>query len=770
MGAGFAAPFIDASRYGERIRQTLQATLGRKVEFDAVHFTVFTGPGFSLEGVTIAEDPRYGVECFAYVPELQVRVRPDKLLFGLIQISSLRLLQPSLNLVKRGDGTWNVLELVQRLSAPRKMPLNFFPVFEVLQGRIDFKFGARKTTLYLLDSDLQIFPERSNELSLRFSGSPARTDRAGNGFGHLHGTVNWFLNRQSVSDNHLEADVTLDPSNLSEIATLVEGHDVGVHGTISSHAVLKGPLSALSIHGRMQLSDLHRWDLFPVSGDDWQVPYGGSVDLIANRLQLNTDPSNKAGGTNPVTLQVLVNDFLTSPHLSLVANLEQVPIADTLPLCRRMGLSIPPNASFIGTLGGRVNFNNQEGLSGNFVLENVSAKLPSQESLHADHVEALLKEDRLIFRPSGVKTIDGTLQVGGEVWLAASRSTTSVALEEYPISGLRRTLGTWLGSPPIFDVWSDGQITGSLSYKVLENSDPAWAGRFDFAEASLRIPGLSLPLTQATGRVSFSDTTLDVTHLSAQAGDQVLQASYRYNSSAKRTERLRVELPSAELGSLEDLIAPTVQGQGWLARLGVTTRSVPAWLAERDMDAEVTARQFSVGGTVVGSLMTQVTWQGTSLRFSTVQLKLPTGTVQAYGTANLSSYRPSCSFTASLNQYPWRGGLVNASGDFQTFGLNSEGLRHLRGLGTFSGINLHLSSDDSFPSLSGNFELSYGRGWPDLRLNGLQAVDRDGKWIGIGEAKDDGSLVLDLERGRQQRHIITALADTTDSPALLANH
>ena len=769
VAVGLIAPIVDASRYGERIRQTLQATLGRKVEFEAVHFTLFSGPGFSLEGVTIGEDPRYGIECFAFVPELQVTVRPDKLLFGQVQISSLRLLQPALNLVKRDDGTWNALELVQRLGAPRRMPLNFFPVLEVLQGRIDFKFGIRKTTLYLLDSDFAIFPERSNQVSLRFSGSPARTDRAGNGFGHLHGTVNWRLNRQKASDNQLDANLILDPSNLSEMATLVEGHDVGVHGTVASHAVVSGPLSSLSVHGQMQLSDLHRWDLLPASGDEWQVPFSGTIDLIANRLLLKTG-DRTAGVPSPVTLQMLVSEFLTSPRLALTAQLERVPAADVLPLGRRMGLAIPSKVSVQGNIGGEVSFTNQDGLSGHLVLENVSAALPQQEPLQADRVEASLKDDRLIFHPSQIKTSDGTLQVGGEVWLASSNSNASITVEDYPITGLTRTLGTWLGSPAVLQTFSDGRITGALSYRAADNADPVWAGKMDFDDATMRLPGLSVPLSKALGRVSFSGSNLDVTRFSARAGDQVMQASYRYNSSAKRTERIRLELPKAELGELEKLLAPTIQGEGWLARIGVMTRAVPVWLANRDMDADLTVKQFSVGDLDLGTLTSQVTWQGTTLRFSSVQLRMPAGTLQAHGTANLISYRPKCSFTGSLERYPWRGGLLNATGEFETLGLNEEAIRNLRVSGKFEGVNLRLNSEESFPAMSGDFKLSYAEGWPDLRFHNLQALDRDGAWSGAGNTQNDGRLILDLERRTQQRRVIGSITEGGDAPALLANH
>ena len=80
-----------------------------------------------MENVTISEDPRYGIEPFAYVPTLQARLRLDKLLVGQIRFANLRLVGPFLNLVKANDGTWNIVRLMQRVTAPRHAPLRTQP-------------------------------------------------------------------------------------------------------------------------------------------------------------------------------------------------------------------------------------------------------------------------------------------------------------------------------------------------------------------------------------------------------------------------------------------------------------------------------------------------------------------------------------------------------------------------------------------------------------------------------------------------------------------
>jgi uncharacterized protein involved in outer membrane biogenesis len=148
------APFVNAAHFSASVQRALEESLGRSVSFEKVYYRVLPVPGFSLEKVVIGEDPRYGLEPFSSMNGLEAQLRIDKLLVGQIRFTGLRLLDPSLNLVKRDDGSWNVVEFVQRMSAPRRVPLNFIPAIQITNGRLDFKLGVRKTNFYIRDADM----------------------------------------------------------------------------------------------------------------------------------------------------------------------------------------------------------------------------------------------------------------------------------------------------------------------------------------------------------------------------------------------------------------------------------------------------------------------------------------------------------------------------------------------------------------------------------------------------------------------------------------
>ena len=763
------APFINAAAFGPAVDRALEASLGRKVEFDRIYFALFPVPGFSLQNVTIHEDPRYGLEPFAHASGLDVRLRADKLLLGQMRLSTLRLVEPSLNLVKRGDGTWNVVELVQRLSAPRHMPLSLIPAIEVSDGRIDFKLGTRKTTLYITGSDLSIYPERSGSVVVRFSGSPARTDRAGNGFGHLRGTLNWRLT-PLANGSQLDADVNLDPSNLSEITALIEGHDIGIHGTVGATAHLEGPLSALRIGGDLRLEDVHRWDLLPSSGDFWRVAYQGSADLVTHHFALRTLPPS-SGEAVPVALEVRINEFLTHPAWSIFATLHKAPIQPLLPLGKRMGLAFPPDLEMKGSLDGVVGYSNASGLEGGIAITNAVATLPGIPPLRSAVANVRVSAGNIHIDPAILEAgVGGTLRAGGDYNLSSQRLAATLSVDEFPVRALKTTAQTWFGAPAALTSLTDGYVTGQFRYSSEERGDnnvepAAWSGQFQFSNAILAPPGIAVPLKQAEGRAQFGPSTFDLPHFSATLAQQPVFGSYHYNLAAKRPERLRLELPSASLSQLETALSPALEERGLLARLRFTRRSTPAFLTARNLEGELTIDRFSVERTELGPLVARFIWQGVNLQFTALKLQLPEGSLKASGAVNLSSYSPRSHFEVQATGVPWGGGALRATAQIHTSGVGVESIAKLHADGSFSASHFILPAAGLFRDVSGAFDLSFGTGWPDLRLSNLKASQENEDWSGEAASNADGKLIFDLEHEGRQLHVISDLLPQAPVPS-----
>jgi hypothetical protein len=763
LALGIIAPFINAERFSNPIRRALEAWLGRRVQFQAVHFTVFSGPGFSLQNVLIQEAPAYGLEPFAYVPALDARIRWDQLLLGRIRFSSLRLEAPYINLVKQPGGSWNVLDLMHRLSARGDSHSGLFPALEVSDGRIDFRFGTRKTTLYISDADLSLSPDRGGDLSLDFSGSPARTDRAGMGFGHLRGNIHWYAHPRANGDQ-IDGSLTLDPSNLSELTTLFAGHDVGIHGDIAGHARIGGALDAVRVNGDLHVDDVHRWDLFPSEGEGWRILYAGILDMNTHSIELHTAPQSPV--QSAVTLSLRATGLLGRPDWSIGAKLNQVALGSALPLARRLGLPLPDSLAATGTLEGSAGYSASTGLSGLFVMRDVTASVAGEPRFETSIASATLAADHLHLDPATVQGPGGgTLEASGDYYFSNGRLVASLDARRFSAAELRRTLANWFGSPDALAAITAGQLSGHLDYEHQSPAPPAWSGSFDIAGATMRLAPLSGPLTDCRGSFSFDANTFSLPHLSARLGNLSIAATYRFNANARRREQLRLTIPEAGLDGIQAALAPVLQPGGLFARLGFTHRRPPAWLKERDLDAEISIPHFSAHNISLGSLRAHLLWRGTAIGFSSLHLLLPHGTLRGSGSAAIAGDAPHYRFRLAVSGVPWKKGLLAADVNVATSGFGDDLLSQLRASGTFSISAPVLVPDLSFDLVEGAFTLSLDGLRPTLQATNVVAVTPSGTWTGSAAAGPDGKLIFDFDNGADRRQIVSTLdANTPDSP------
>ena len=255
LAAGIAAPYLSGNRFAPRIRAALESALGRKVELGAIHFSLFAGPGFSVDNVVIHENPAIGIEPIAYVGSLEAVPRLTSIFGGHLEFASIRLDDASINLAKTGGpsepGRWNFEPLLNRSV------IRAIPELHVRSGRINFKFGDTKSVFYLTNTDLDIAPPSHGAAAwnVEFTGEPARTDKPAHGFGDFSARGRWT----QTGAGRLDLDVRLEKSAISEIVALLHGFDAGVHGTVAARMHLAGPLDDIRIsgeHGRARRASL----------------------------------------------------------------------------------------------------------------------------------------------------------------------------------------------------------------------------------------------------------------------------------------------------------------------------------------------------------------------------------------------------------------------------------------------------------------------------------------------------------------------------------
>src|SRR5580698_634965 len=301
---GLGAPYVNANPYADRLRGSLSRALGRQVEFRSeVKFSLFKGPGFSVDDVVIHEDPAIGAEPIAYMDTIDVRPSIWSLLGGRFVVDSIGLEGAHINLTKSDSGNWNFLSFVN------SSVMSAAPAIHVRDSRINFKFGDTKSVFYLIDTDLDISPPGpgGNGWKVSLTGKPARTDRTAQGLGLFTLKGSWF-----VAPERVDLDLQLDHCGLGEVSVLLQGQRGSVHGTISSRLHLGGPIANIGIVGRVEIADVHRWDLMPVAGQGWPFDVHGSLNLVRQNFDLESNSARNA--PLPLSIHFHASDYLTQPR------------------------------------------------------------------------------------------------------------------------------------------------------------------------------------------------------------------------------------------------------------------------------------------------------------------------------------------------------------------------------------------------------------------------------------------------------------------------
>ena len=99
--------FLNADSFRSRIEQELSASLGRKVSLGKLDLSVWSG-SLVATNATLADDPAFSKEPILQAALVKINVEMIPLLFDhQIRITGFTIDNPTINLIRHADGTWN---------------------------------------------------------------------------------------------------------------------------------------------------------------------------------------------------------------------------------------------------------------------------------------------------------------------------------------------------------------------------------------------------------------------------------------------------------------------------------------------------------------------------------------------------------------------------------------------------------------------------------------------------------------------------------------
>jgi uncharacterized protein involved in outer membrane biogenesis len=309
---------VASNRARQYLTARLEQAFGRPVEVRNFEIRWFPTPGIIANRVTISEDPRFGQEYFLRADSITASPRWRSLVAAKLQLGTLQLFHPSLNLVRNPDGRWNVeswlpppaSRSVANSSAPRSSRVAAqLSRIEIDAGRINFSRGIDRRPFALEDLSGSIEQETAGRWRIALTAHPLRATV------HLQnsGTLGVTGIIAGTSARLHPADITISWNNasLADALRLSLGNDPGVRGDfgleVNAHteaAVSSGP-ARWNISASARISGLHRWDMASrpdnpavnlLAAGEWDA---SSPQIIFQKLALEA-PHSKIEGSATV--------------------------------------------------------------------------------------------------------------------------------------------------------------------------------------------------------------------------------------------------------------------------------------------------------------------------------------------------------------------------------------------------------------------------------------------------------------------------------------
>ncbi len=745
--AGLIAPRLDAERMRAPLAAALEDTIGRKVEFREVRYQVFPTPGLSAADLVIPDDPAFGIEPLAYVGEMQAGISVFSLFSGHLSISSVRLVAASVNVTRRDEHGWNLARLLQRMAAGVKRS-GSAPRVVVSEGRVNFKNGTMKSPFFLnaVDLELQGLSGPGGALEWRYEASPARTDRSEQGFGRFSGGGKW---RPVGDDGEMAIDMVVERSSISEVLTLVTGRDLGLQGRVSARATLDGPLNQLRIRGTVELEKVDRPGWFGLRGEQWALGYEGSLDLSGQTIEIHSiKPKEKEA--LPLTVRLACARLLADPQWDASFAFEELPAPALLDLARRLGTPTPATLTVEGKVVGSIDYSQSKLLEGGVELRNGKVSMGSAGPLTIETAQITLAGSGVTLAPVTVETASGSRARISGVWRMDSEAVDfGVETESLPLAELRSAVASLEDVPalPVLESCEGGSVRGALRFErgpAAAAQQSKWSGRLLASDVTCGVEGAPDPVVIESAVMNWKGTSWSARKAVGAWGSWKFIGEADYTPEANRSWRFAVTVDEATGASVDRFLQPAL-----LARRSLLDRTLrrqsamPAWLRGRHVEGTLRIGKLLLDQELLSNYTARMYWDGAMIEMPEVSARWDEAPVNGRLSVRLGGIAPELRFLGRVDNYAWKGGLVDSELELRADRFGGPFPISLRANGHLSGRSVDLA-DEQVRQFQACFDYDGTKPAGRLKLACLEA-QVGGEWLhGPAPAGADSRFEIEL--------------------------
>lgn len=602
VAVSLALPYFSAAPARKTLIYSLETALSRQVRIQgATRIRLLPTPAILADEVTIAEDPSFSLEPFAYVTTIEVQPAFLALLSGRLEPARIRLTEPSVNLMRSSRG-WNIESLISgKLRAPE---------LEVRNGRLNFKQDNFKNPFYLNNALVDISVTSTGDIRIFASAEPARTDRGPQGFGVF--SLRGLAHIPNSGEPSLDFNLELQPSSLHAFNFFFGARGVNFAGKLSGKARIQGPWSHASIQSTLRFEGLEPQGFLPFSANSNQLGLEGTLDLPGQRFALDSN------GGDQLRVRMRARDFFHAPRGGLLLDLRSVAATKLLDLGQEASAPLPAGIQAEGLFHGVISYTwpSREDVPAQGMVWFSGAKLilPDQPPLTIPEATATVDGSCWRLHPARVDVGESQTAVFEAEWNARNGALKlDIATQLLSVRGLKTGLGLLVqaSSLPLLSHSQTGSWQGNLRYQRSEDADPGqWSGRFTVRNLETDLDGIPGAVKISTGTISFNPASTQVRRLRAEWDGTELEGELNLPAQADGAVSLNLVCPEASGATIEKLLGPAQRPPtGLLEKMRLRRAAFPDWLRRRHVVGRILIKSLNLAGAVLSPVSLQINWR-----------------------------------------------------------------------------------------------------------------------------------------------------------------
>jgi len=555
--AVLALPYlVDVNSYRPRIQAELEKRTGRPVSLGQMELKVFP-LRFHVENAVVFDDPSFhDSQPFAQAADLYVSAKLLPLLHGNVQVDSVELVRPRIELIKNEAGAWNFSTLGESSAAqaqttvtpqktenpkttakptPDKTAAPSAGTNEGAQKSSSFSLADLKITdgtVAVTDQQKHqpraVYDHIDAELQNLAAGKPFSVDVSAHLPGEGKETIRLAgdggpLNSATPAATPFKGKLTLDEVSLAGAQKFI--NSAALAGT---DLVASGTADVNSDAGKMSSTGDLRLTNVLVHGVAIGYPVTANYDIAAD-LNANTYEIHKGDlhlGETPLSITGSMNAAPTPAQIDMAVKTSNAPIADLAKLAAAFGVAFNPGMTVNGDL------------NADLTARGATSSPAMNGTLSAPELNITGKD---LAQPVRVSDLALTLTpqlVQSKPFSATTGSTTAqvqFAMKDY--TSPAATLDATLRAPnaQLGELLSLGKAYGAGALEGISGSGPAsidvhvqgpakrpgemtYSGNGQLSNATLTVPQLNKPIRVKNAVLAFSQNAVTISNAALGVG------------------------------------------------------------------------------------------------------------------------------------------------------------------------------------------------------------------------------------------------------------